>query len=545
MKIVVAQFYTNNVPYGKYAEEINRKYCEEKGYEYYCEKDTLKIRTAIENRAPTWYKPKLIKEVLDIYSPEYVLFLDIDAIISDPTQVIESFIDPNYDLILAEDIGDHSVGNAGVLLLKNSDWTKTFLSAWWESAEIYKGKDSRNLIILEQNLNKAGYFKQALWHDQTCLTTLYDSNKDYKEHVKVISNRSFNYREYNQENFIFHAFTYGALPNRKLDIIHREIMKTESTLPEINLIVYHVYCVGNYVEVVKKQLDRLQKSGAYDWCDKLEITCINVDNDFEAVEELLKDLPKTNLTKFKENEFEYRGIKKVWDYSQEYKGKVLYFHTKGVSNRYINLETKQESEWKIRGVEWWKEIMEYFLIDNFKDCIQELELYDQCGVTSVNKWWWGNFWWSKLEWIQINEEPKPGTRWLFESWLNNLRNPSYREFYHFEFNPYYTILPNDIYTNRNFYKDATLEVVSAFYGILGEQQDEGRPIIERTVIDVTNVIKQNLASNNYRGFNIGVNNGLGGDPYYGVTKMLEVRFLINSTEYVIVVDENRQLSFYI
>ena len=42
-KIVVAQFYTSNVSYGQYAEAINKKYCDEKGYTYFCEKDNNKI----------------------------------------------------------------------------------------------------------------------------------------------------------------------------------------------------------------------------------------------------------------------------------------------------------------------------------------------------------------------------------------------------------------------------------------------------------------------------------------------------------------------
>jgi hypothetical protein len=34
LKIVIAQFYTSNVSYGKYSEEINKKYCDEQGYVY-------------------------------------------------------------------------------------------------------------------------------------------------------------------------------------------------------------------------------------------------------------------------------------------------------------------------------------------------------------------------------------------------------------------------------------------------------------------------------------------------------------------------------
>lgn len=541
--IVVAQFYTDNVDHGIYAEKINEKYCIEKGYTYYCEKNTDKIKSALGSRAATWYKPKLIKEVLEIYKPDYVLFLDIDAVVSDESQLIEDFIDENYDFILAEDVGDHSLGNAGVLLFKNSNWTKDFLEKWWESADIFTGGDSTNLPILEQNLDKVGYFREALWHDQTCITILYNKNEDYKNHIKVISNRSFNYREYNQGNFIFHAFAYGTVPYRKLDLIYREKQNTNTGLPIINLIVYHIYCVKNYLEIVKKQLERLQNSGLYDWCDVFEVTCINTEGSFDEIEKLLELFPKAKLNKFDKNDYELEGIRKVWEYSNQYDGKVFYFHTKGVSNDYVNLETKEVSERKVRGISWWKEIMEYYLIDNYKECIQQTSIHDQCGVTNVNGWWWGNFWWSKLSWCRVNPEPTPGSRWNFEGWLNQNRNPNIHEFYHFEFNPYYTYLPNDIYTNKEKYKDAEIELISAYYGTLGEQQDEGKPLIERTVIDVTDIMQSNLEHLAKRGFSMYVSNAIKEDPIYGFVKMLEVNFKLNGEEYTIAAEEGRHLNF--
>lgn len=314
----------------------------------------------------------------------------------------------------------------------------------------------------------------------------------------------------------------------------------------MNLIVYHIFCYGNYVRVAQDQINRLVASGLYEWCDRLEVTCIDTTNKFSGIKEIFEPLKKVNIFFTDKNYYEYWALKKIWDYSHQKEGKVFYFHTKGITNRYENISSGKISPIKSKAVDFWKELLEYYLIDNWKDCLEKLTDYDNCGVTCNEGWYWGNFWWSNLSYVKANPEPQPGSsRWAYEAWLNYARNFKFHEFYHFEFNPYYTILPNDIYTNIDFYKDASLEVVSAFYGVLGEQQDEGRPILERTVIDVTSVIKQNLASNNYRGFNIAVNNDLGGDPYFGVTKMLEIRFLINNTEYVLVVDENRQLSFYI
>ena len=542
MRIAVLQFYTANISYGPYSEEINKKYCEEKGYTYICDKDDAKIRSISENRSLHWCKIKIVKEVLDTNNFDYILFLDADAVISDFNQNIEDFIDGSYNMIFGEDVGSHSSMNTGVFLVKNSEWSKNFLDIWWESGKTYKGKDAQDdLPIMEENLEKIGYFKHALWHEQTCLTLLYRNNDDIKNNIKVISNSSFNHRDYGEGNFIFHAFIYGYLQNRTLDIIYRSKFKPVGNMENINLIVYHIYCVGNYLEVVKQQLNRLKTSGLYDWCDKLEITCINNSNEFSDIEDLVKDLNKVVLSKFNTNFYEYEAINKVWEYSQQYKGKVFYFHTKGVSNTYNNLEEKKESPRKKKGVTWWKEIMEYFLIDNYKDCVQKLDEYDQCGVTNVDGWWWGNFWWANLDFIRSNEKPVRESRWYYEAWLNRHRSLSIHEYYHFEFNGYYTNLPNDIYINKDKYKNSKIEVISAYYGTLGEQQDEGRPIVERVVVDVTDKIKENLAINNYRGFNIRADNNIGGDPYYGVYKALEIYFTIDKKEYIIAVDESRNL----
>jgi hypothetical protein len=543
MNIVVAQFYTDNVSYGKFAEAINKKYCEEKGYGYFCEKDTSKIRAVLEERDATWYKPTLVADVLSNYNPDYVLFMDIDAIISDPNQKIEDFIDEKYDLIFAEDVSHHSVANAGVFILKNTEWSKEFLKTWNSSAEKYTGKDSRDLFITEQNLENRGYFKNALWHDQTCFTILYENDEDVRKHVKIIGNTSLNYREYNKGNFIFHAFAYGHVPYRTLDIIYRERILIESNKEFIKLVVYHIYCVGNYLEVVKQQLERLKASGVYDWCDKLEITCINTKDTFEDIESLIKGLDKVNLSKFTENNFEYQGIKKVWEYSQQYKGKVLYFHTKGIANTYSNVKTKEESERKKVGIKWWKEAMEYFLIDNYKDCLNKLEEYDQCGLTANDNWWWGNFWWSNLTWVCNNSEPVAGDRWYFEGWLNSYREPSCYEYFHLDWSPYYSVLPEDLFLDRNKYSNSNIELIEAFYGTLGEQINENYVKADRVMVDVTEQIRINLAANQNKGFTIRADNNLASDPYFGVPKVLEIHFLIDGEKCILVALENTNLIF--
>ena len=223
MKIAILQFSTTNVPYLKYSEEINRKYCESKNYDYIIEKNDEKINRLIEDRSPTWGKPKIILEHLDNY--DYILFMDIDAIVCNFEINIEDFIDENYDLVAAKDDSHHSLMNAGVLLVKNSEWSKKFMEEWWDSGAYLLGGDGTNLIIQEHDLTRKGYFKDRLWHDQTCLTYLY-KNTDYKDKIKIITNTSLNwpvYKDQNCKNFIFHAFCYGNYKYRTLNTSYYDI----------------------------------------------------------------------------------------------------------------------------------------------------------------------------------------------------------------------------------------------------------------------------------------------------------------------------------
>jgi len=232
MNIVVAQFFTNNVSYGEFTEAINKKYCEEKGYTYYCEKDTVKINQALEGRSATWYKPKFILEVFENYNPDYILFLDIDAIVCNFDYRIEDFIEEDYNIICTEDYGPSRL-NAGVFIMKNSEWTRELLNKWWLVGDELVGGGTP----------EAGYYKTALWHDQTCFGHLIDTLEDSSANIKLISNNVLNGRTYKNivhKNFIFHAFSYGWIKNRTIDTCYYDMLNitppenyTHMTLTEL------------------------------------------------------------------------------------------------------------------------------------------------------------------------------------------------------------------------------------------------------------------------------------------------------------------------
>jgi hypothetical protein len=141
--------------------------------------------------------------------------LDADAIVVDGSYKIEQFIDSNFDCTVTEDYGPSTM-NAGVILLKNTEWSKKFLQQWWDIANELEGP----------NGEPKGYYRHALWHDQTCFGYLYNNIPNYKSKIKIIDNKVLNgrfFRDSSTKNFIFHAFSYGNLFNRTLDIAYYDL----------------------------------------------------------------------------------------------------------------------------------------------------------------------------------------------------------------------------------------------------------------------------------------------------------------------------------
>jgi hypothetical protein len=303
----------------------------------------------------------------------------------------------------------------------------------------------------------------------------------------------------------------------------------------MNAIVYHIFCVGDYINVVKNQIKRVIDSGLYEWCDRFEVTCIDPEGVYQGIDEIFVSLDKVNIFKTTENRYEYLSIKKVWDISQINDGKLFYFHTKGVSNKYKNLITKETSEWKSKGVETWKECLEFFLIDKFRDCLEKLDEYDTCGVTCNNGWYSGNFWWTNMSYIRTNSEPGMGDRWYFENWLNSGKKYNGFEFYHFDYNGYFSYLPHYVFKDGKKLNDFDCKLIDAQYGAIDIQQDEGYGVIKTsTLIDVTKTIKSLIQEGKTVSV---VDNIYFTDPAYMQKKYLIINFKINEDECRIVFNE--------
>lgn len=512
MKIKVIQYYTSNVAYGKYSEEINKKYCSLHGYDYYCEKDDGKIQYYLEGRAATWYKPVFINSHL--YDADYILFLDADAIFDDWSKKIEDFIDERYDIVVTEDHGP-SVMNAGVLLFKNCQNNYKFLKTWWDIAETL---DS---------------LKNGLWHDQTCFGYLANHSNRFKNRIKIIENRYLNHREYGKGALVFHAFAYGMHEYRTIDEVYKDkIENSNFTLEKKEVIkkiyiVYHCFLVKNWKNLVKEQLKRIFDSGLYEATEKIYCTVVDMNNNKDEFLEVIQDYSKIEPYFFTNNQYEHEGIKKVWETADTYDGYVLYLHTKGVSNDYFDPNDLKKDELKIKTVRDWRLLLEYYCIDKWKEAIDKLQRYEMVGVTNNNNWWWGNFWWGTTDYLKKLNPPNDGDRWYYESWVNSRGTATKYEFHHCDFIFYYTDYPEKFYKNKEFYKNSKIILRSALYGTPHARMDEGWPPVEEEpiLVDVYNKIEQNLKANDYKRFHFMTDNTLADeDPCWGKRKVLYIKY---------------------
>ena len=204
--------------------------------------------------------------------------------------------------------------------------------------------------------------------------------------------------------------------------IRRRINMLKSSRQKYNLyIVYYINCLinPNYFDWVKHQLKymtnqvndknitELDKSKIY------IIATIKKSEEKHFIEKLNKFYPETifEIEFYPENEYEYQGIKKVWDLGQIYNNKndiILYYHSKGIS-RNKTYESNKNDDYNIIL----KDIKKIFNIFNKFSDIDKIG-YSYGGIG----WIWYNFWYVRGSYINFVEKPiKTNRRHYYEDWL--------------------------------------------------------------------------------------------------------------------------------
>jgi hypothetical protein len=195
-------------------------------------------------------------------------------------------------------------------------------------------------------------------------------------------------------------------------------------------IFYHIFLEENWREIVKEQLEVLVNSGLLKFSSLFVSAVYNgsydVNNMKTELDNLLGVCEHYELISIERNGCcgESTTLKKVYETSKNLEeGKyILYFHAKGITQH----NTPRELP-----VKKWREMMEYYLITKWEDCVNKLEEgYDCCGInyqnhagrvkneTKLIKIFNGNFFWAKSEYIKkLDDSILFEHRYSAENWI--------------------------------------------------------------------------------------------------------------------------------
>ena len=130
--ICVCMWYDEGVrEYSDIAKEINIRYCNLHKYDFIYDN----IRR-LPDRKPHWERIPLIKKILNEYNYDYVIWIDSDAFFRKNNSILlENIINKyNKEIIFSEDINNgekhNSIINSGIIILKNTEYTKKILDYW-------------------------------------------------------------------------------------------------------------------------------------------------------------------------------------------------------------------------------------------------------------------------------------------------------------------------------------------------------------------------------------------------------------------------------
>ena len=308
--------------------------------------------------------------------------------------------------------------------------------------ENYYTEDSYIYILKELfNEYKNIYLKLFLTHDNWNDQIIVDLNKKIITRIKH-NDQIGKLVEYNNDKLIIEWERWGNETFVKIDdknylkeysnsLLDNNISKKNLLKTYIPIYIFiHICTIENWKEIFEDQIKCLKISGLYEESTNIYIGILgNLDLSY------FSSYPKLIIIYYDINVelYEIPIINHMVNIAKKSSSEIniLYMHTKGVRRAGND------------NVIWsWRKMMEYFLIENYKLCIENLEYYDTLGCNVINQLcenidnvvvnknknhtyhYSGNFWWSKksyiekLPFLQIDTSNKAFiSRYRAENWI--------------------------------------------------------------------------------------------------------------------------------
>lgn len=187
-------------------------------------------------------------------------------------------------------------------------------------------------------------------------------------------------------------------------------------------IVYFINCYvnQNFIYLFTAQMRDLQRTGLLDQtsCQLFIVSSGSPEAKYAIAAELRKifgSRPEIRHEHNGENQFEYPGIRKVWELGLlPEESFILYFHGRGISHLKLgpHRRNRQRAEQRLFSlvVAQWRQNLRWLL---------QIPSADKLGLSSGgNGWVWYNFWWARSSYIRHLEKPiVTDRRHYYEDWL--------------------------------------------------------------------------------------------------------------------------------
>jgi hypothetical protein len=148
LKIALLMMYDNAD--GSWAEDLMSRVLQNK--QIYCDRHGYTLINANDkidrSRPVAWSKLLAVETHLASDKYDYIMYIDMDAIVMNGAYKVETFIysaallNPQSDFILTNDWNGL---NTGVWIAKNTEWTRWFLKTAWEQKQLVEKSSSKGI----------------------------------------------------------------------------------------------------------------------------------------------------------------------------------------------------------------------------------------------------------------------------------------------------------------------------------------------------------------------------------------------------------------
>jgi len=216
----------------------------------------------------------------------------------------------------------------------------------------------------------------------------------------------------------------------------------------------HIYMVNNWREIVEGQVSKMKVSGLWDKLSSLLVGYIDNGVNQETPDFFNEEKVSILYQSKDPTIYESLTLSNLHYISEQKEGVVFYIHTKGVTHLGNPFQLD------------WREMMEYFMLERYELCLEELKHTDIVGTNwhfgegylgarkkfsggvPITPHFSGNFWWANTSYIRRlpNLIPIQG-RHDCEFWIGRAF-PKVSELWGMKTSPHKTLCPPDLYRGK-------------------------------------------------------------------------------------------------